>query len=151
MIHGVILKELKVIPDERGRLMEVLRADDPFFRKFGQAYVTTVYPGVVKAWHAHARQTDHIAAVSGAVRFGLYDDREGSPTRGEVMDLVIGEHRPLLVVVPPGVWHGFKGVGTKEAILVNVPSEPYDRAAPDELRKDPHGGEIPFDWARKDG
>ena len=110
MIDGVQIKELRVIPDERGRLMEVLRADDPFFRKFGQAYVTTVHPGVVKAWHAHTKQTDHIAAVSGTIRLGLYDGRDGSPTKGETMELFPGEHRPLLVVVPPGVWHGFKGV-----------------------------------------
>ena len=63
MIRGVRTKSLKVIPDERGRMMEILRADDDLFLKFGQVYVTTTYPQVVKACHYHKVQTDHIVAV----------------------------------------------------------------------------------------
>jgi dTDP-4-dehydrorhamnose 3,5-epimerase len=151
VIHGVALKPLIVHPDERGWLMEILRRDEPSFRAFGQVYVTAVYPGVIKGWHLHRRQWDHFAVVRGTVRMVLYDGREDSPTRGEVMELYPGAHRPLLVTIPPQVAHGFKGVGTEEALVVNVPTEPYAAADPDEIRIDPHGGVIPYDWTRRDG
>lgn len=151
MIDGVVVKELKVIPDERGRLMEILRRDDPFFVRFGQVYLTTGYPGVVKAWHYHSRQTDHFCVVKGMMKVVLYDAREGSPTRGRVNEFFMGEHRPILVRIPPLVYHGFKTIGEEEALLINVPDEPYNPAAPDEFRVDPHRNDIPYSWDRKDG
>jgi len=150
VIDGVTVSTLRVIADARGRLMEVLRSDDPLFKKFGQVYVTVVYPGVVKAWHCHKLQTDHLAAIQGMVRLGLFDGREGSPTRGEVMEVSFGVHNPVLVVVPPGVWHGFQGLGTEEAVVMNVPTELFNYKEPDELRMDPHDNEIPFDWRKRD-
>jgi len=149
-IDGVQVKPLRVIPDERGRLMEILRCDDAMFEKFGQVYMTTVYPGVVKAWHYHKVQSDNMACVKGMVKLVLYDDREGSPTRGELTEIFFGEHQPLLVHIPPNVYHGFKGVSTEEAIVVNCPTEPYNREQPDEYRLDAHTKDIPYDWARKD-
>ena len=100
MIHGVRTKLLRVIPDERGRVMEILRADDDLFLKFGQVYITTTYPQVVKAWHYHKVQTDHICAIQGMIKLVLYDPREGSPTKGEINEFFIGVHNPLLVQVP---------------------------------------------------
>ena len=151
MIDGVRLKRLRVVPDERGRLMEILRKDDELFQAFGQVYVTTTLPGVVKAWHRHARQTDNIACVAGMIKVALFDDREGSPTRGRVDQLYLGVHNPALLQVPAGLWHGWMGVGPEEAVIVNVPTEAYDHAAPDEQRRDAHDPAIPYDWARKDG
>lgn len=150
-IHGVVVKPLRVIPDERGRLMEILRRDDPFFQGFGQVYVTTAYPGVVKGWHYHKVQTDHFAVVSGMLKLVLYDDREGSPTRGRVEEFFIGDHAPLLVSVPPLVVHGFKGIGEREAVVINVPTEPYRHDDPDEYRRPHDDPGIPYDWARQDG
>lgn len=149
-IDGVQTKPLRVMPDERGRLMEILRCDDPLFRKFGQAYMTTVYPGVVKAWHYHRLQWDSFAVVRGMIKLALYDSREGSPTRGQVQEFFLGEHNPLLVQIPPMVYHGFKGIGTEEAIIINLPTEPYNRAEPDEYRLEAHTKDIPYDWARQD-
>jgi dTDP-4-dehydrorhamnose 3,5-epimerase len=151
MIDGVKVKKLRVIPDERGRLMEILRADDPEFVAFGQVYMTTVRPGVVKAWHYHKKQTDSMAVVSGMAKIVLYDGREGSPTRGEVNEFFVGEHNPILVQIPKGVYHGMKGVGEREAIIINTVTEPYNRAEPDEYRLDPHDNDIPYDWALKEG
>ena len=108
MIEGVCVKQLKPIADERGRLMEILRADDEIFQKFGQAYITTAYPGVTKAWHYHARQTDYFTAVAGMMKLVLYDARDDSSTHGEVVEFFIGVHNPMLVTIPPGVAHGFK-------------------------------------------
>ena len=151
MIDGVIVKPLKVIPDERGRLMEILRRDDDFFAGFGQVYMTTGYPGVVKAWHFHRKQYDHFCVVKGMMKVVLYDSRDGSPTKGEVDEFFMGEHRPILLRIPPLVLHGFKAIGSEEALLINVPTEPYDRNAPDEHRVDPHENDIPYSWERKDG
>ena len=151
MIQGVSVKQLKVIPDQRGRLMEILRCDDPMFSKFGQVYITTAYPGVVKAWHYHKLQSDNLAVIHGMVQIALYDSRDGSPTKGEVNAFCAGIHNPILVHVPPLVYHGFKNIGLEEAIIFNCPTEPYQREAPDEYRADPHDSDIPHDWSRKDG
>jgi dTDP-4-dehydrorhamnose 3,5-epimerase len=150
MIDGVKVKKLKVIPDERGRVCEILRADDDVFRKFGQAYVTTGFPGVVKAWHSHKLQTDYLTCVSGMMKLVLYDARKDSPTRGEVSEFFVGVHNPLLVVIPPGVMHGFKTISETEAVVINFPTECYNPAAPDEYRVEAHSKDIPYDWARKD-
>ncbi|HQO15300.1 MAG TPA: dTDP-4-dehydrorhamnose 3,5-epimerase family protein [Smithellaceae bacterium] len=151
MIDGVLVKKLKVIPDERGRLMEILRADDNAFEKFGQVYMTTAYPGVVKGWHYHKKQADNMAVVRGMMKIVLYDGREQSPTFGEVNEIFAGNHNPVLVHIPPLVCHGFKCISEEEAIVVNVPTEMYNYETPDEFRLPAHGGEVPYDWTRKDG
>jgi len=151
LIDGVQVKPLIIRPDERGRLMEILRADDEIFAKFGQVYMTTAYPGAVKAWHYHNVQTDFFTAIHGMVKLVLYDPREGSPTRGQVDEFFIGPSNPLLVRIPPGVYHGFKGIDVHESIMINVPNEPYRPETPDEYRLPAHTKEIPYDWARKDG
>jgi len=151
MIEGVKTKQLKVIPDERGFLMEMLRCDDEFYQKFGQVYLTVAYPDVVKGWHYHKLQTDHFVCVKGMLKVVLYDGREGSPTHGEVNEFFLGEKNPTLVVIPPLVLHGMKGIGTEPAYLINVPTEPYNYKEPDEFRVHPHDNDIPYDWARKDG
>jgi dTDP-4-dehydrorhamnose 3,5-epimerase len=151
MIHGVRTKSLRVIPDERGRLMEILRTDDPLFQKFGQVYMTTTYPGVVKAWHYHRKQTDNVAVVRGMVKLALYDSREDSPTRGQVDEFFVGEHNAILIQIPQGVYHGWKCIGQEEAMVINIPTEVYDYDQPDEYRLDPHENDIPYDWSRRDG
>jgi dTDP-4-dehydrorhamnose 3,5-epimerase len=151
LIEGVIAKKLKVIPDERGRLTEILRADDPEFKKFGQVYYTTAYPGVVKAWHYHKIQTDYFFCIKGMTKLVMYDSRKDSPTFGLINEFIIGEHNPTLVVIPPLVYHGFKAIGDEESLMINIPTEPYNHASPDEYRLDAHSKEIPYDWTRKDG
>jgi dTDP-4-dehydrorhamnose 3,5-epimerase len=151
LIEGVNVKALKVIADERGYLMEMMRADDPFFQRFGQSYVSVAYPGVVKGWHYHKVQTDHFVIVKGMMKVVLYDARDGSPTKGLINEFFMGEKNPILVTIPPGVVHGMKGIGTEPAMLVNVPTEMYQYDKPDEFRIDPSSKDIPYDWARKDG
>ncbi len=151
VIEGVAARRARVLPDERGRLGEILRADDPWFEKFGQVYFTTTYPGVVKAWHFHRLQTDHFYCIQGTVKLGLYDARENSATRGEVNEIYLSEHRPALVRIPPGVYHGWMCVSDVESIVVNVTTECYNYAKPDEYRAHPHQNEIPYAWSRQDG
>ncbi|MGB9561840.1 MAG: dTDP-4-dehydrorhamnose 3,5-epimerase family protein [bacterium] len=150
-MEGVRIKEIKQIPDERGRLFEILRSDEPIFEKFGQVYITTTYPGVVKAWHLHKKQTDYIVCIQGMIKLVIYDDRENSSTKGKIEELFIGENNLLLVVIPPGLWHGWKAIGTKEAIVINIPTEPYNRDNPDEFRLPPTSELIPYNWQIKQG
>lgn len=151
MIESVIVKELKLIPDERGRVMEILRRDDDMFVQFGQVYITTTYPRVVKAWHFHKRQDDFIACIKGMLKLVLFDDRKDSPTKGELNEFFIGDYNPILIKVPKMVYHGWKCISEEEAIVVNAPTEPYNHKDPDEFRLHPHINSIPYRWDRKDG
>jgi dTDP-4-dehydrorhamnose 3,5-epimerase len=151
MIYGVIIKKLKVISDERGRLMEILRTDDNCYEKFGQVYMTTAYPGVVKGWHYHKKQFDNMAVVKGMMKIVLYDSRKESASFGEINEIFAGIHNPVLVHIPPFVYHGFKCISEDEAIVVNAPTEVYNYKEPDEYRLPAHDNDIPYKWDRKDG
>ena len=151
MIHGVQVKRLKFIPDERGAVMEILRSDDDVFEKFGQVYLSTVYPGVVKGWHYHKKQIDSLCIIRGMAKVVLYDDRPDSPTRGEVQEFFMGEQNPILLKIPPYVLHGLKGTGTEPAYMINCPTEPYNAEHPDEYRRPPDDPAIPYDWKLKEG
>jgi dTDP-4-dehydrorhamnose 3,5-epimerase len=151
MIDGIKVKKLKVIPDERGRLVEIMRNDDDLYRQFGQVYMTTSYPGVIKAWHLHKKQTDNMTCIQGMIKLALYDAREDSPTYKEINQHYLGIHNPMLIQIPPNIYHGWKCISQEEAIIVNIPDAAYDYQNPDEHRLDPHKNDIPYIWKRKDG
>lgn len=151
MIDGVRIKKLKVIPDERGRLMEILRCDDEIFIKFGQIYITTNYPGVVKAWHYHKNQVDNVCCVKGMIKAVLYDARENSSTYKGINEFFSGEYNPILISIPSGVYHGWKCISDAESIVVNMPTEHYNHKDPDEYRLPPDTKEIPYDWLLEPG
>ena len=143
-IFDVKIHPLRRIPDDRGAVMHMLRRDDPWFEQFGEIYFSMVYPGAIKGWHFHTRMTLNYAVVIGAIRLVIYDDREQSPTRGVIQEIVTGEENYALVTVPPGLWNGFTGLGPAPAIVANCATEPHD---PDEIiRLDPHDRRFPYDW-----
>lgn len=148
-MEGLQFIPLKQHVDDRGRVMEVLRKDDPHFVDFGQAYFSSIYPNVVKAWHAHSKQHDALTVISGTVRMGFYDSREDSKTKGECVELVTGPYNPTLVIIPPLIYHGFKAISGEEALLMNMPSLPYNREEPDELRLPWDDPKVPFSWETK--
>ena len=150
-ISGVKVRKLRLIPDERGWLMEMLRSDWEEFEKFGQTYVTACYPGVIKAWHYHKQQTDHFICISGMAKVALYDPREGSPTRGLVNEFFMGSLNPILVKIPNLVYHGFTAVGSETAVIVNVPTEVYKYDKPDEYRIPYDDPSIPYRWEVRSG
>jgi len=127
MIEGVVTKRLKVVPDERGHLMECLRNDDDLFIKFGQKYMTTTLPGVVKGWHLHRLQWDNVVCVKGMIKLTLYDAREGSATQGEIGEYFIGEHNPMLVRIPPGTQHRIRATGGRRLVYLSVDCFPGGR------------------------
>jgi dTDP-4-dehydrorhamnose 3,5-epimerase len=147
MIQGVSLRPLKQIPDERGKVMQMLRRDDPWFDRFGEIYFSLVYPGVVKGWHLHKVMTLNYAVITGRIKLVLYDEREKSPTRGELQEIFSGEDSYCLITVPPNVWNGFKGLGVQPAVVANCSTDPHD---PSEIvRLDPFSDRIPYDWNLK--
>ena len=108
-IDGVVLRELVTHADERGFFREVIRETDDDFEHFGQWSHSLMYPGVTKAWHIHQRQTDWWYVI-GALKVALYDTREGSPTKGQLMEFLMGDGRPMCVKIPPGVAHGCRAL-----------------------------------------
>ncbi len=149
MIDGVTITPLRRIPDERGMIMHMLREDAPHFEKFGEVYFATAYPGVIKAWHLHTEQTQNYAVIVGMIKLVIYDDREDSPTRGEVQEIFIGEDNYQLVRIPVGVYNGWKCIGTQTAIVANCATEVH---TPGEMsRVDPFCNEIPYNWDLKNG
>jgi dTDP-4-dehydrorhamnose 3,5-epimerase len=149
MIEGVVVSPRRQLVDERGKIVHVLREDDPEFERFGEVYFSWVNPGVVKAWHLHTAMTLNYTCPVGLVKLALWDDREGSPSRGEVMELFLGPDDHRLVTVPPGVWNGFKGVATTPSMVCNCATLPHD---PEEIRRrDPFDPAVPYDWALRHG
>ena len=143
-IEGVIVFPLRRIPDERGTVMHMLKRTDPHFVEFGEIYFSTIYPGVVKGWHLHHRMVLNYACVSGRIKMVLFDDREGSPTRGNLMEIFLGPDNYCLVQVPVEVWNGFKGMGDHPAVVANCATIPHDPTQSE--RMDPFTTSIPYDW-----
>ncbi len=144
MIQGVEVIPLRRIPDERGTVFHMMRATDPHFQKFGEIYFSTIYKGVVKGWHRHRGMTLNYACVHGKIKLVLYDDRPGSPTLGEIQEVFLGPDSYALVIIPPEVWNGFKGMSDPYAIVANCCTEAHDPSR--STRLDPFENTIPYDW-----
>lgn len=149
MIDGIVVTPLRQIPDERGKIMHMLRSDDPQFERFGEIYFSMVYPGAIKAWHLHTKMTLNYAVVAGMVKLVLYDPRPSSPTKGEVQEIFLGEQNYARVKIPPGIYNGFKGVGAAPAIVANCATIPHDPA--EIQRLDPFSKDIPYSWDLRHG
>lgn len=149
MIEGVRITPLRQIVDERGKVMHMLRSDAAHFQSFGEIYFSVVNPGAIKAWHVHRIMTLNYAVPVGHIKFVLYDEREGSPTRGAIQEIFLGPDNYNLVTVPPLVWNGFKGIGTEPALVANCATIPHDPGEID--RRNPFDPAIPYDWSIRHG
>ncbi|MBN1122676.1 MAG: dTDP-4-dehydrorhamnose 3,5-epimerase family protein [Anaerolineae bacterium] len=147
MIEDVQVIPLKRIPDERGTILHMLRTDAPHFIQFGEIYFTTIYKGAIKGWHRHREITLNYACVFGRIKLVLYDEREGSPTYGKLMEIFLGPDNYSLVVVPPELWSGFKGMSEPYSIVANCCTHTHDSRRT--TRLDPFDRHIPYDWALK--
>ena len=148
-IQGVIVAPRRKITDDRGAIFHMLRKDDPEFREFGEIYFSKIHPGAIKAWHHHSRMTLNYLVVVGSIQLGLWDGRKDSPTYGKQQTIYMDEQNSQLVVVPPGVWNGFKGLGATSSIVANCASEPHTT---DEItRKIYNDPAFSYDWSLKHG
>lgn len=144
MIEGVRVVPLTRIPDERGTVFHMLKHTDPHFMGFGEIYFSSIYPGVVKGWHLHQEMALNYACIHGRIKLVLYDERDGSGTRGELMELFLGPDNYCLVQVPAQVWNGFKGIGGEAAIVANCATHPHDPSRSERI--DPFKNHIPYSW-----
>ena len=147
MIEGVEVKPLKRIPDERGTIMHILRTTDPHFEQFGEIYVSTIYRGAIKGWHWHREMTLNYACIFGRIKLVIFDDRPESPTRGNIEEIFLGPDNYSLVIIPPELWNGHKGMSDPYAMLANCCTHPHDPSR--SKRIDPFVNDIPYDWALK--
>jgi dTDP-4-dehydrorhamnose 3,5-epimerase len=133
-IHDVVFRPTRPVPHEDGHVTEVARASwDIIGGPIVQVHLTTTFPGRHRAWGLHQRSTDRLFVVSGLVKFAVFDGRLDSPTYGCVNEVTLSEKNPGLLIIPSNLYHGWKNIGTNEAIIINMPTEMYNYEAPDAL------------------
>lgn len=140
LIAGVVWSELTILTDDRGWLCELFRSDEiPMNVLPAMAYASMTAPGIERGPHEHRDQTDYFCFLGPSdFRLTLHDLREQSPTFGQRQTEVVGSSRPMAVIVPPGVVHGYRNVGDVPGLVFNAPNRLYagrHRAFPvDEIR-----------------
>jgi dTDP-4-dehydrorhamnose 3,5-epimerase len=149
IIEGVKVVPLRRIPDERGTIYHMLKSTDPHFIQFGEIYFSTVYADVIKGWHKHQEMFLNYSCIFGRIKLVLYDDRAGSSTEGTLLEIFLGPDNHALVIIPPEVWNGFKGMSEPYAIVANCCTHPHDSSR--SMRLDPFENHIPYDWVVQHG
>jgi dTDP-4-dehydrorhamnose 3,5-epimerase len=147
LIEGVSVREVLHVPRDHGVITEVFRPEwDPTGLPVVHIYQSRLYPGALGAWSCHARNTDRLFVNQGNIKVVLYDAREGSKTSGTLNELHAGDARPCLIVLPSGVWHGLQNLGSQDALVLNMPTRPYNYEDPDHYRLPYDTPEIPYSW-----
>ena len=146
VISGVVIRPLKQISDQRGKVMHMLRNDSELFMGFGEVYFSLIYRGMIKAWKNHLKMTQHLAVPIGKIKLVIYDGRKGSSTYKLIQEIELGEENYCLVRIPPQVWYGFQGVSTAPALIVNCPDLAHDSQESESL--EPQSELIPFSWSK---
>ena len=142
MIDGVIIKNLKKICDDRGRIMHMLKKSDEHYDKFGEIYFSTAYPGVIKGWHEHTKMTLNYCVIKGMIKLVLIDNRPKSSTYKKIQEIYLGEHNYVFVQVPAKIINGFKNISNEEAIIANAAD--IEHAENEIKRYDPHGKKFNY-------
>lgn len=125
MIEGVIVKKLNKNEDRRGWITEIFRQDEDGFQPI-MSYVGLTKPGAIRGPHEHVYQTDRFVFVGlGNFELYLWDRRENSKTNGEHIKIKAGVDNPVLIIVPPGIVHGYKCVSTDSGLCINLPDKLY--------------------------
>lgn len=144
-IDGVRVVQKRMIPDDRGTILHGIRSDEEDFEQFAEAYFSEVHPGVVKGWHIHKWMSLNYVVPVGKIKLVLYDNRPESKTYQNIMEIIMCRENYVRVTVPPGVYNGFKGLGTQTSLVLNVTTHVHDPAEID--RADPRDTSIvPYDW-----
>jgi dTDP-4-dehydrorhamnose 3,5-epimerase len=145
MIHDIKVTPLKIISDDRGKVMHMLRKDSAIFKSFGEIYFSTIFENSIKAWHLHKDSTLNYACINGKVKLVLFDDRENSSTKGNYQELILSPENYFLVTIPPNIWNGFKGLGKPESIIANCLTLPHDEK--EMVRKEPFDKIFNYNWS----
>lgn len=144
-IQGVIIEELKILFDSKGSVLHMIKSTSSVFTNFGECYISEVNFNCIKGWKCHKKQTQNIAVPYGKIKMVLYDKRQNSITKNNVIELILG--RPdnyLRITIPPGVVYSFKCISNEKALLVNYTDIEHD---PEEsLTFSLKDKKIPFNW-----
>lgn len=144
MINDIIISPLKILSDNRGKVMHMMRNDSKVFKSFGEVYFSTIFKDSIKAWHLHKENTLNYACVKGKVKLVLFDDRKESSTNGEYQEIILTPQNYFLVTIPPNIWNGFKGLDDEESIIANCLSSPHNEN--EMVREDPLNEKFKYDW-----
>jgi len=144
MIHDIKITPLKIISDDRGKVMHMLRKDSAIFKSFGEIYFSTIFENSIKAWHLHKDSTLNYACVKGKVKLVLFDDRKNSSSKGNYQELILSLENYFLVTIPPNIWNGFKGLDKSESIIANCLTLPHDEK--EMVRKEPFDKIFNYNW-----
>ena len=144
MIKDIIITPLKILKDERGQVMHMLRCDHKVFNSFGEIYFSTIKKDKIKALHLHLKSTLNYACVKGKAKLVLFDNRDKSETKGNFQEIIISPEKYFLVTIPPGIWNGFKGIDQNETIIANCLNFPHDEN--EMVRKDPNDKYFNYNW-----
>ncbi len=144
MIHDVKITPLKIISDNRGKVMHMLRTDSQVFKKFGEIYFSTIYHQSIKGWHLHKESVLNYVCIKGKVKLVLFDNRKESSTKGVYQELILSPEDYFLVTIPPNIWNGFKGLDEAESIIANCLTLPHDEK--EIVRKDPFDKSFSYKW-----
>lgn len=145
LIDGIRLREVRPVLTGYGHLTEVFRSEWlPDNCGVDQVFASTLQPGGLSAWHAHGVTTDRLFVVAGQIRVVLFDARRQSPTYGLVNEFKLGVQRPMLVVIPPQVWHGVQNYTDTAAVLLNAVDHAYRYDGPDHWRVPADSEAIPY-------
>ncbi len=144
MIKDVKITPLKIISDNRGSVMHMLRNDSPIFKSFGEIYFSTINENSIKAWHLHKKSTLNYVCISGKVKLVLFDNRVNSDTKGKIEEINLSPKNYFLVTIPPNIWNGFKGLEKPNSIIANCLDLPHDEK--EMLRIEPFDESINYNW-----
>jgi dTDP-4-dehydrorhamnose 3,5-epimerase len=144
-IHDIKITPLKIISDNRGKVMHMLRKDSDVFDKFGEIYFSTINYESIKAWHLHKESTLNYVCIKGNVKLVLFDDRKESPTKGILQEIILTPKNYFLVTIPPMIWNGFKGLDKEESIIANCLNMPHNEK--EMVRIDPLDKSIDYKWS----
>ena len=143
-IHDVKITPLKILADNRGKVMHMLRNDSKIFKNFGEIYFSTIFQNSIKAWHLHKESFLNYACIRGKVKLVLYDDRENSQSKNNIQEIILSPSEYSLVTIPPKVWNGFKGIGEGESIIANCLTLPHNEE--EMVRTDPSDKKFNYNW-----
>lgn len=143
-IEGVEITPLKIISDDRGSVMHMMRNDSKVFDKFGEIYFSTIFKDKIKAWHLHKEATLNYACVYGEVKLVLFDERKGSGTFGEYQELLLSLKDYNLITIPPNIWNGFKGRNDQFSIIANCLNLPHNEK--EMVRLDVKDNRFKYHW-----
>ncbi|MBI5077287.1 dTDP-4-dehydrorhamnose 3,5-epimerase family protein [Candidatus Falkowbacteria bacterium] len=145
MIQGLEIAPLRIMADNRGKVMKMADVNTPFFERFGEIYFSFINPGVIKGWKKHSRSTQLFSVPIGAIKFVVFDDRVDSLTKGQIQEIGCGESAYNLIKMPAGVWYSWKCLSEFPAMIASLINEPHDptEAISSEIN---NNSIIPYQW-----